>query len=123
MTSRSSSLWKNRNFRLLFSATAISNLGDGVAMVAYPWLATLISKDPMDIAFVAFAARLPWFLLDAVSFALSAGLMVKGFDHFTSYETALRAPYFVLAALFLLATIYAFRALKTPTSTLAGPPK
>lgn len=63
-------LWKNRNFRLVFSATAISNLGDGVAMVAYPWLATLISKDPLDIAFVAFASRLPWFLL-----ALPAGVI------------------------------------------------
>ncbi len=69
-------LWKNRNFRLVFSATAISNLGDGVAMVAYPWLATLISKDPLDIAFVAFASRLPWFLL-----ALPAGVITDRVAH------------------------------------------
>ncbi len=69
-------LWKNRNFRLLFTATAISNLGDGVAMVAYPWLATLISKDPLDIAFVAFASRLPWFLL-----ALPAGVITDRVAH------------------------------------------
>ena len=69
-------LWKNRNFRLLFTATAISNLGDGVAMVAYPWLATLISKDPLDIAFVAFASRLPWFLL-----ALPAGVITDRVSH------------------------------------------
>ncbi len=69
-------LWKNRNFRLVFSATAISNLGDGVALVAYPWLATLISKDPLDIAFVAFASRLPWFLL-----ALPAGVITDRVSH------------------------------------------
>ena len=69
-------LWKNRNFRLVFGATAISNLGDGVAMVAYPWLATLISKDPLDIAFVAFASRLPWFLL-----ALPAGVITDRAAH------------------------------------------
>ena len=70
------SIWKNRNFRLLFTASAISNLGDGVAMVAYPWLATLISKDPLDIAFVAFASRLPWFLL-----ALPAGVITDRIAH------------------------------------------
>lgn len=70
------SLWKNRNFRLVFGATAISNLGDGIAMVAYPWLATLISKDPLDIAFVAFASRLPWFLL-----SLPAGVITDRVAH------------------------------------------
>ena len=69
-------LWKNRNFRLVFGATAISNLGDGIAMVAYPWLATLISRDPLDIAFVAFASRLPWFLM-----SLPAGVITDRVSH------------------------------------------
>lgn len=41
----------------------LSQVRDGLAMVAYRWRATLISKDPLDIAFVAFASRQPWFLL------------------------------------------------------------
>nr|WP_276562534.1 MFS transporter [Hoeflea prorocentri] len=53
----------NRNYRLLFSGSALSNLGDGVAALAFPWLATMISRDPLHISFVAFATRLPWFLL------------------------------------------------------------
>ena len=56
-------LWSIRNYRMLFSSSAISNLGDGVSALAFPWLATLITRDPMLIALVAFAARLPWLLL------------------------------------------------------------
>ncbi len=53
----------NRPYRLLFSATAVSNLGDGISALAFPWLATLITRDPSLIALVAFATRLPWLLL------------------------------------------------------------
>ncbi len=68
-------LRRNRNFRLLFSGSAASNLGDGVAALAFPWLATLISRDPLDIALVAFATRLPWFL-----FSLPAGVITDRAD-------------------------------------------
>ncbi len=56
-------LRRNRNFRLLFSGAAAANLGDGIAALALPWLATMISRDPVHIALVAFATRLPWFVL------------------------------------------------------------
>lgn len=56
-------LGENRSYKLLLSATAISNLGDGVSALAFPWLATLITRDPVFIATVAFASKLPWFLL------------------------------------------------------------
>lgn len=68
-------LAQNRSFRLLFSATAISNLGDGVSALAFPWLATLITRDPALIALVAFATRLPWLL-----FAIPAGVIVDRHD-------------------------------------------
>ena len=68
-------LARNRSYRLLFSATAISNLGDGVSALALPWLATLITRDPTLIALVAFATRLPWFLL-----AIPAGAFVDRGD-------------------------------------------
>ncbi len=70
------SLWKNPDYRLIFSASAISNLGDGVAVVAFPWLATLLSRDPVDIAFVAFASSLPWFV-----FSLPAGVITDRLSH------------------------------------------
>ncbi|WP_246086396.1 MFS transporter [Roseinatronobacter monicus] len=59
----------NRDYRLLLSASSVSNLGDGIAMVALPWLATMLTSDPLLIAAVATAQRLPWLL-----FALPAGV-------------------------------------------------
>lgn len=68
-------LRQNRNYRFLFSASAISNLGDGISALAFPWLATLISRDPTHIALVAFATRLPWFL-----FSIPAGVITDRVD-------------------------------------------
>jgi hypothetical protein len=68
-------LARNRDFRLLFSASAISNLGDGISALAFPWLATLITRDPVLIGAVAAAARLPWLL-----FSIPAGVVVDRAD-------------------------------------------
>ncbi|MYM57005.1 MFS transporter [Thalassovita mangrovi] len=68
-------LKSNRNYRLIFSASAVSNLGDGVSSVAMPWLATLLTRDPLLISAVAMAQRLPWFL-----FALPAGVWTDRAD-------------------------------------------
>jgi Na+/melibiose symporter-like transporter len=57
-------------FRYLWSATAVSNLGDGVTMVAFPWLATLVTDDPMEISMVAVAGRLPWLVMSIPAGAL-----------------------------------------------------
>ena len=65
----------NRSYRLLFSASAVSNLGDGISALAFPWLATLLTRDPVLVAWVAFAQRLPWFL-----FSLPAGVITDRYD-------------------------------------------
>ncbi|MCR9138041.1 MAG: MFS transporter [Alphaproteobacteria bacterium] len=64
-------LRKNRNYRFLFTGSAFSNLADGISALAFPWLATMISRDPLHISLVAFATRLPWLL-----FALPAGVVI-----------------------------------------------
>lgn len=64
-----------RNFAALFTASAVSNLGDGIGVVAWPWLASLLTRDPLAIAFVATALRLPWFL-----FALPSGVITDRVD-------------------------------------------
>lgn len=56
-------LWHNANYRKLFTASAFTNLGDGVSSLALPWLATLLTRDPLLIGAVAMAGRLPWLLL------------------------------------------------------------
>jgi len=63
------SYWK------LWSATAISNLGDGVSTVAYPWLASATTRSPMLIALVPLAQRLPWLI-----FTLPAGVITDRYD-------------------------------------------
>lgn len=59
----------------LWSATAITNLGDGVAMVAYPWLASAVTRSPILIAMAAMVGRLPWLL-----FTLPAGVITDRLD-------------------------------------------
>ena len=69
-------LWANRNFRLLFSSALATNLGDGLIAVAVPWLATLLTHDPLLIGLVAAARHAPWAL-----FALPAGVLTDRHDH------------------------------------------
>lgn len=64
-----------RNYLKLWTASAISNLGDGVRLAALPLLATTITREPVLIAGVEFAASIPWLL-----FALIAGAIVDRVD-------------------------------------------
>ncbi len=51
------------SFRLLWAATGVSNLGDGIRQAALPLAAVSITDDPRLVAGVAVAQRLPWLLL------------------------------------------------------------
>ncbi len=53
----------------------ISNLGDGISTVAYPWLASALTRNPLHIAAVAVVTRLPWLL-----FSLPAGVVTDRVD-------------------------------------------
>lgn len=59
----------------LWSASSISNLGDGVSIAAVPLLAAVLTRDPAVFAGVTVANRLPWLL-----FALMAGGVADAFD-------------------------------------------
>lgn len=63
------------NYYRLFSAHVVSNLGDGMAQIAYPWLASAITRNPLLIALVAVMQRLPWLL-----FTLPAGVITDRVD-------------------------------------------
>ncbi|NBY52110.1 MAG: MFS transporter [Actinobacteria bacterium] len=64
-----------KNYWRLWSAHAISNLGDGVSAIAYPWLASAVTRSPFLIALIAVASRLPWLV-----FTLPAGVITDRFD-------------------------------------------
>jgi MFS family permease len=59
----------------LWSASVVSNVGDGVASIAYPWLASAATRNAMLIALIAVAQRLPWLL-----FTLPAGVITDRVD-------------------------------------------
>ncbi len=63
------------NYYKLMAASAISNLGDGIGVIAYPWLASAVTRNPILIAGVAAAQRLPWLL-----FTLPAGVITDRGD-------------------------------------------
>lgn len=63
------SYWK------LWSATGISNLGDGIVAVAYPWLASAVTRSPILIALSVVISRLPWLV-----FTLFAGVLTDRFN-------------------------------------------
>ena len=68
-TKLGASYWK------LWSATATSNLGDGIVAVAYPWLASAVTRSPLLIALSVVVSRLPWLV-----FTLFAGVLTDRFN-------------------------------------------
>ncbi|MCC5950113.1 MAG: MFS transporter [Nitriliruptoraceae bacterium] len=54
----------------LWGAVTASNLGDGMVMIALPWLGTLLTRDALAIAGIGVATRLPWLI-----FSLQAGAL------------------------------------------------
>jgi MFS family permease len=65
----------NANYWRLWTASVTSNLGDGVAMIAYPWLASTITRDGFKLGLVVLASRLPWLV-----FSLPAGVITDRLD-------------------------------------------
>jgi MFS family permease len=65
----------SRNYWRLWTASVISNLGDGIAFIAYPWLASAVTRNALLIALIAVAQRLPWLF-----FSLPAGVITDRVD-------------------------------------------
>ena len=63
------------SFNRLWTASAISNMGDGVMGAAFPLLVASITRDPVSVSGASVAGRLPWFL-----FALISGALVDRLD-------------------------------------------
>ncbi|WP_417261620.1 MFS transporter [Celeribacter sp.] len=62
-------------FRRFVIASGLTNLADGVAVVAWAWLTSLLTRDPLIIALVPVVLRLPWFLC-----AIPAGIVTDRVD-------------------------------------------
>ena len=88
------------NYWKLWWATAVSNVGDGVRLTAFPLLAATLTRDPALVAGTVFASQLPWLLL-----ALPSGAVVDRLDRRTVMWTvdAFRCVAMVLLGLAVLA--------------------
>lgn len=62
-------------FTRLWTASTISNLGDGIIFAAFPLIVASLTRDPIAVSVLAFSLRLPWLL-----FALPAGVIVDRRD-------------------------------------------
>ena len=62
-------------YHRLWTAAAVSTLGDGMYLAALPLLAAELTHDPLAVSAVTFAGWLPWLL-----FALPAGALVDRLD-------------------------------------------
>ncbi len=63
------------NYHKLWSASALSNLADGIFVVALPLIAVRLTDSPMLVAGVSLAGRLPWLV-----FVLFAGALADRLD-------------------------------------------
>ena len=59
------------DFWKLWTSTAVTNLGDGITMVAGPLLVASLSTNPAAVAGAVFAQQLPWLLFALLSGAWS----------------------------------------------------
>ncbi len=88
------------NYWRLWAASVISNLGDGVAVVAYPWLASAVTRNALLLAGIAVVQRIPWLV-----FTLPAGVITDRADrrrlilnmHAVAFAITLMVALFVLA--------------------------
>ena len=69
------SLWRNRDFQLLWIGQAASALGSRASTVAYPLLVLALTGSPADAGIVGFAATIPYLVLQ-----LPAGVLVDRID-------------------------------------------
>lgn len=62
-------------FARFSAAVGLANLADGIAVIAWAWTASLLTRDPLWIAILPAALRIPWVL-----FALPSGILADRMD-------------------------------------------
>ncbi|MEM6677853.1 MAG: MFS transporter [Pseudomonadota bacterium] len=67
--------WHHGRLMRFCAAVGFANLGDGIALAAWAWTASLLTRDPLWIAVLPAALRIPWVL-----FALPSGILADRVD-------------------------------------------
>lgn len=97
--------------RRFIAASAMTNLADGIAVVVWAWLATLLTRDPVLVALMPVALRMPWFL-----FALPAGIVTDRVDR----RRLMLAMDLLRACVFAVAALLVWLALPLPAPPVDG---
>jgi MFS family permease len=105
-----------RDYWKLWTASVTSNFGDGVASVAYPWLASAITRDGFQLSLVVLATRLPWLV-----FSLPAGVITDRADRRVLMVT-MDAVRCVLTAGVAIVVLLSGPALESPGDPAAAGP-
>lgn len=93
------------------AASGLTNLGDGIATLAWAWVASLLTRDPLLVAAVAVALRLPWAI-----FAIPAGIVADRTDR----RRLILAMDLVRAAAFAGASLALMVSLPLPEAPASG---
>ncbi|MTH77791.1 MFS transporter [Paracoccus aestuariivivens] len=111
-TSRNSALapFRHKDFRLLWSATLVSNFGGLVQSVGAAWMMTQLTDSPTLIALVQASNTLPIML-----FALASGALADNFDR----RTLLLGAQIFMASVSILLAILTWQGLTTPLLLLS----
>lgn len=104
------------NYWKLFSASALTNLGDGLMSVAVVWLASSLTRDPLWITLVGLASRLPWLL-----FSLPAGVITDRYDR-RLLVASMDVARFAVIATFAVVLVFHQDGLPTPAELADGAP-
>lgn len=98
----------------LWTASVVSNFGDGISLIAYPWLASAITRDGFKLGLVVLATRAPWLL-----FTLPAGVITDRFDR-KKLMVGMDAVRMVLTGAVALIVLTAGADLSSPADIAAG---
>lgn len=101
-------------FGRLLAASTVTNIGDGMSAIAYPWLASALTRQPLLIALVAVAQRLPWLVL-----SLPAGVITDRVDR-RRLIVRMDATRGVITAVVALAVLIRSGSLPAPGSVADG---
>ncbi|MEX0370454.1 MAG: MFS transporter, partial [Tateyamaria sp.] len=93
------------------TASGMTNLADGIAVVVWAWMASLLTREPLLIALMPIALRVPWFL-----FALPAGVVTDRVDR----RKLILGMDVLRSAAFFGATIAVFLATPLPAAPDTG---
>ncbi|MEU2744114.1 MFS transporter [Streptomyces sp. NPDC007095] len=100
------------SFHPVLAAVAVSSVGDGVRLIAFPLLAARLTDDARQVALVAVAGQIPWLVT-----GFASGILADRFDRrrILCVVDGLRA-----IAMGLLAVLTALDALSVPALAASG---